>query len=83
MFAPWVASIPSQINVPEGGTNQTFGITVTPVQQKTQGFIYATRPGAGKICRAELWVYPPALVNLETPSQMTGSRNKKEKGRLP
>ena len=59
------ASIPSQINVPEGATNQTFGMTLTPVQQIKQGFIYATRPGAGRICRAELWVYPPELVKLE------------------
>jgi hypothetical protein len=66
------ASIPSQINVPEGAINRTFGMTLTPVQQIKRGFIYATRPGAGKICRAELWVYPPELVALETPSQMTG-----------
>jgi hypothetical protein len=65
-----VASIPSQINVPEGGTNQTFGINLTPVQQLTKGFIYATRPGAGRICRAELWVYPPELVKLVTPEEM-------------
>jgi hypothetical protein len=71
------ASIPSQINVPEGGTNQTFSITLTPVQQITRGFIYATRPGAGRICRAELWVYPPELVGLETPSQMTGGTTEK------
>jgi hypothetical protein len=61
-----MASVFSQINVPEGGTNQAFGITVMPVQQITRGFIYATRPGAGKICRADLWVYPPELVNFTT-----------------
>ncbi|HWK63702.1 MAG TPA: hypothetical protein VNS34_02120 [Rhizobiaceae bacterium] len=67
------ASIPPQINVPQGGTSQSFALTLTPVLQKTEGFVYATRPGAGRICRAEIWVYPPELVLLETPQELSSS----------
>jgi len=71
------ASVVSQLNVPEGAINQTFGITLTPVQQITKGFVHATRPGAGKICSVELWVHPPELVGLVTPSRMTGGTTEK------
>jgi hypothetical protein len=71
-----MASVPAQITVPEGATNQTFAIAVTPVQQVTPGYIYATRPGAGRICQSALWVYPPDLDNLEVPKEMIGGEKK-------
>lgn len=67
------ARILPQINVPQGGTNGSFAITLTPVQQRTEGFVYAARPGAGRICRAEIWVEPPKLDLLETPPELSGS----------
>jgi hypothetical protein len=62
------ASVPSQINVPAGGTTGIFGISTVPVQDVRYPFIYASRPGGGTICSAQLSVWPPRLVDLMIPA---------------
>ena len=68
------ASVPNQINVSAGASTVTFGVSTVPVQRVRYPFIYASRPGGGTICRAQLTVSPPELINLTTPSTMSGNQ---------